>query len=148
MASGATVTPAVNQIEINPFLYRRKTIAFFEAHGVKMQAYRALRDGKAFEDPTVLRVAAKHGKTAAQVMGAWCLAKGAVYMPKSTKKARMVENADVVSFQLDGDDLAALDALTTEDALAAFKALYEKCVVRDTPLSEDDPGIKRDITAG
>ena len=68
MASGATVTPAVNQIEINPFLYRRKTIAFFEAQGVKMQAYRALRDGKAFEDATVLAVAAKHARSAAQVI--------------------------------------------------------------------------------
>ena len=145
---GVYITPAVNQIELNPFLYRPKTLKYMADKGIVVQAYRALRDGKAFEDPTVLRVAAKHGKTAAQVMGAWCLAKGAVYMPKSTKKARMVENADVVSFQLDGDDLAALDALTTEDALAAFKALYEKCVVRDTPLSEDDPGIKRDITAG
>ena len=71
MASGATVTPAVNQIEINPFLYRRKTIAFFEAHGVKMQAYRALRDGKAFEDATVLAVAAKHARSAAQVIVRW-----------------------------------------------------------------------------
>ena len=62
----------------------------------------------------------------------------------------MVENANVfpLAAALDADDFSRLDALTTPAAVAADKALYEKCVVRDTPLSEDDPGIKRDITAG
>ena len=80
----------------------------------------------------------------------WCVAKGAIYMPKSTKRARMLENADVfdLAARLDGDDFARLDRLTTPETITAYKALYEKCVVRDTPLGEDDPGIKRDITAG
>lgn len=71
-------------------------------------------------------------------------------MPKSTKRARMLENADVfdLAARLDGDDFARLDRLTTPETITAYKALYEKCVVRDTPLGEDDPGIKRDITAG
>jgi len=66
MASGATVTPSINQIEINPFLYRKETIAAFESRGVKMQSYRTLRDGKAFSDPAILATAQKHGKTAAR----------------------------------------------------------------------------------
>lgn len=146
----ASVVPAVNQIECNPFLYRRETLAYLKSKNIAVQAYRALRDGKAFEDPTITAVAKKHGATAAQVLGAWCVAKGAIYMPKSTKRERMVENADVVALAsaLDADDVSRLDALTTPDAIAAYKLLYEKCVVRDTPLAEDDAGIKRDITAG
>ena len=65
--AGITVMPAINQIEINPFLYRKETIAFFESVGCKLQSYRALRDGKAFEDPTVVEIASKLGKTPAQV---------------------------------------------------------------------------------
>ena len=145
---GVTVVPAVNQIEANPFLFRPVTLAYMREKGITVQAYRALRDGKAFDDATVVAVAKKHGRTPAQVLGNWCLAKGAVYMPKSTNKARMVENADVNSFVLDDDDMASLDALTTDAALQAYKALYETCVVRDTPLSEDDPAIKRDVTVG
>ena len=146
----ASIVPAVNQIECNPFLYRRETLNYLEKKGIKVQAYRALRDGKAFDDPTINAVAAKHGATPARVLGAWCVAKGAIYMPKSTKRERMVENANVfqLAAALDADDFSRLDALTTPEAIAAYKALYEKCVVRDTPLSEDDPGIKRDITAG
>ena len=146
----ASIVPAVNQIECNPFLYRRETLNYLEKKGIKVQAYRALRDGKAFDDATVNAVAQKHGATPAQVLGAWCVAKGAIYMPKSTKRERMVENANVfqLAAALDADDFSRLDALTTPEAVAAYKALYEKCVVRDTPLNEDDPGIKRDITAG
>jgi diketogulonate reductase-like aldo/keto reductase len=152
-AEGVEVLPAVNQIEINPFLYRRETLAFFESQGVTMQAYRALRDGKAFEDPTVLAVAAKHGKSAAQVLGRWCIQKGFIFIPKSVKKERMKENAQVFSFSLNDEDLAQLDALTTDEALATFQALYEKCVFRDTPADADESlrtegDVKRSITRG
>lgn len=145
---GVYITPAVNQIELNPFLYRPKTLKYMADKGIVVQAYRALRDGKAFEDATVLAVAAKHGVSAAQVMGAWCLRKGCIYMPKSTRRDRMVENAAVFDVGLDADDVARLDALTTDAALETFRALYEKCVVRDTPLAEDDARIKRAITLG
>ena len=93
--NGVTVQPSINQIEINPFLYRRKTIGFFESQGVKMQAYRALRDGKAFDHPTLTTIAEKHGKTTAQVLGRWCVQHGFIYIPKSMKRARMEENAQV-----------------------------------------------------
>mmetsp|Transcript_14565 Transcript_14565/g.29498 ORF Transcript_14565/g.29498 Transcript_14565/m.29498 type:complete len:148 (-) Transcript_14565:70-513(-) len=129
----ATVVPAINQIEINPFLHRTNTIAFFEAKGVKMQSYRSLRDGKAFGDPTVLAIAAKHSRSAAQVLGRWCVQHGYIYIPKSVKRERMVENMRVFDFELDADDMQKLDALTTPEAIANFVALYAKCVTRDTP---------------
>lgn len=71
-----SVTPAINQIEINPFLYRRATIEYFEQRGVKMQSYRALGNGKVFDHPTLVPIAEKHGKSTAQVLGRWCVQHG------------------------------------------------------------------------
>ncbi len=143
LASGAT-TPAINQIEINPFLYRRNTIGRCEALGVKMQSYRSLRDGKAFDDPTVLSIGAKHAKSAAQVLGRWCVQHGFIYIPKSVKRERMEQNLDVFGWELEASDMASLDGLTTPAAIAKFKELYVKCVTRDTPLPAD--AAKTDIT--
>ena len=109
----------------------------------RTQSYRSLRDGKAFDNETILSVASKHGVSAAQVMGRWLIQKGIVYIPKSVRKDRMQENAKVFHFALDEDDVALLDSLTTPSALDTYEALYRKCVVRDTPITE---GIKKDIT--
>jgi len=133
LMQSASVTPAINQIEINPFLYRKQTIEFFAGHGVKMQSYRALRDGKAFDEVSVVEIAAKHKVSSAQVLGRWCVQHGFIYIPKSVKKQRMLENMDVFGFELDEDDMRTLDNKTTPEAIAKFKELYTKCVVRDTP---------------
>ena len=137
MSGGATVQPSINQIEINPFLYRKQTIGFFTKAGVKMQSYRTLRDGKAFSDPTILEIAAKHKKSAAQILGRWCVQHGFIAIPKSVKVERMKENMAVFDFELDEADMSTLDSMTTPDAIAKFVELYRKCVVRDTPLPID-----------
>jgi len=142
------VTPAINQIEINPFLHRAKTIGYFESKGVKMQSYRSLRDGKAFDDPTVVAIAAKHGKSSAQVLGRWCVQHGYIYIPKSVKKPRMEENLAVFDFALDEDDMGKLDALTAPAALEKFKELYDKCVLRDTPDAGKTELLRGTVTVG
>jgi len=144
LMESATIRPTVNQIEINPFLYRKNTIKFFEEAGVKMQAYRALRDGKAFTEPSVVEIAAKHKVSPAQVLGRWCVQHGFIYIPKSVKKERMLENMDVFSFVLDEADMQILDNKTTPEAIATFKALYTKCVVRDTP-DADRPELAKSV---
>ena len=144
--SGLEFPPLVNQIEINPFLYRSKTIDKFQKDGVVLQAYRSLRDGKAFNDPTLNKVAAKHSKTPAQVLGRWCVQKGFVYVPKSVKKERMVENARVFDFALDNDDMTLLDGLTTTQAKETYVELYRKCVNRDTTKDGTMEGVKMEIT--
>lgn len=145
-AEGIKVKPAVNQIEINPFLYRKNTIEFFKKEGVVLQSYRSLRDGKAFDDPTVIEIAKSHGKSSAQILGRWCVQKGFVYMPKSVKKERMVENAQVFDFELSEGEMDKLDALTAKDAFATFEGLYRKCVNRDTSKDGSMDGVKMNIT--
>lgn len=138
--------PLVNQIEINPFLYRSNTISKFRDDGVVLQSYRSLRDGKAMADPTLLRLASVHGKTPAQILARWCVQRGFVYTPKSVQPERMVENAAVFDFDLSGAELATLDSLTTPAALETFQGLYRKCVNRDTTKDGTMDGVKMNIT--
>ena len=145
--AGIKSKPAVNQIEINPFLYRKNTIAYFESEGVVMQSYRSLRDGKAMDHPTLAKIAARYEKkTPAQILGRWCVQHGFVYTPKSVKVERMEENALVFDFELSKEEMDELDALTTPEALVAFKALYQKCVNRDTSKDGTMDGVKMEIT--
>jgi len=124
--AGVENLPLVNQIEINPFLYRKNTIARFAEEGVVLQSYRSLRDGKAFDDPTVLKVAQSHNRSAAQILGRWCVQKGFIYIPKSVRKDRMVENSKVFDFELSDEEMEELDDLTTESAIETFGNLYRK----------------------
>jgi diketogulonate reductase-like aldo/keto reductase len=144
--NGIEFLPVVNQIEINPFLYRKKTIEYFKNEGVVLQSYRSLRDGKAMNDPTLLEIAASHGKTVAQILGRWCVQHGFVYVPKSVKKERMVENAQVFDFILSDDEMNTLDNLTTPENVKAFVELYRKCVNRDTSKDGTLEGVKMSIT--
>ncbi len=138
--------PVVNQIEINPFLYRKNTIEYFQSEGVVMQSYRSLRDGKAMDNPTLISLGEKHNKSPAQVLGRWCVQHGFVYVPKSVKIERMVENAQVFDFELSEEEMATLDALTASDAFETFFGLYKKCVNRDTSKDGSMEGVKTDIT--
>lgn len=58
------------------------------SQGVQLQSYRTLRDGKAFDDPDVVQIAAKHGVSPAQVLGRWCVQHGFIAICKSVKKER------------------------------------------------------------
>jgi diketogulonate reductase-like aldo/keto reductase len=138
--------PLVNQIEINPFLFRSVTIQKFRDEGVVLQSYRSLRDGKAMADPTLQALASQYQKTPAQILGRWCVQHGFVYTPKSAQVHRMLENAAVFDFELTAVDMATLDALTTPQALDNFRDLYRKCVNRDTSKDGTMEGVKMDIT--
>ncbi|KAL3773311.1 hypothetical protein ACHAW5_000258 [Stephanodiscus triporus] len=143
---GIESKPAVNQIEINPFLYRKNTIAYFRGEGVVLQSYRSLRDGKAMDHPSLSKIGAAHSKSPAQILGRWCVQHGFVYTPKSVKVERMVENSQVFDFELSEAEMEELDGLTTAEALDAFQTLYRKCVNRDTTKDGTMEGVKMDIT--
>ena len=144
--NGIQELPLVNQIEINPFLYRKNTISKFAEDGVVLQSYRSLRDGKAFEDPTLIQIATVHNKSPAQILGRWCVQKGFVYVPKSVKKERMIENSQVFDFTLTLEEMSQLDDLTTPTAIETFEGLYRKCVNRDTSKDGTMEGVKMEIT--
>ena len=112
LIDNAEVVPAVNQIELHPYLAQAELRAFHAVHGIATEAWSPLGQGRGLlDDPALAPIAAKHGKTPAQVVIRWHLQLGNVVIPKSVTPSRITENIDVFGFQLDTDDLAAIGAL-------------------------------------
>ncbi|WP_369240235.1 aldo/keto reductase [Streptomyces sp. R21] len=117
----SSVVPAVNQIELHPYFQQKALQKLHADHDILTQAWSPIggitsyRGGekRTFDDPTLLDIADRYGKSAAQVMLRWHLQEGRSAIPKSTKPARIAENFDVFGFELSADELAAIDALDT-----------------------------------
>jgi diketogulonate reductase-like aldo/keto reductase len=107
----ATVVPAVNQIELTPFLQRRDTCALCREHGIAVEAYSPLTRGQRLDDPEVRSVAHEVGRTPAQVLLRWGVQRGAIVLPKSVTPSRIAENAALFDFTLSDDAMTRLDAL-------------------------------------
>lgn len=103
--------PVVNQIELHPRFQQREKRDFHKAHKIVIESWSPLGSGQMLDDQKVAAVARKHGKTVAQAIIRWHLQEGLVVIPKSIRKERMAENFDVFDFELDADDLAALNGL-------------------------------------
>ena len=114
--------PAVNQIEVHPYFTQSELQSFHREHGILTQAwspiggitsYRGIEGAptSTFEDPTILEIAEKHGKSAAQVMLRWHLQQGRQAIPKSVTPSRIQQNFEIYDFELSPEDLAVLDAL-------------------------------------
>jgi diketogulonate reductase-like aldo/keto reductase len=119
----ATVVPTVNQIEVHPYFAQRDVEARNAEQQILTQAwspiggitfYRDGSHGSTLQDPVIGEIATAHGKTAAQVMLRWHLQQGRAVVPKSTRPARIAENIDVFDFELSDQQLAAIDALDTD----------------------------------
>jgi diketogulonate reductase-like aldo/keto reductase len=107
----AEVPPTVNQVEFNPFVYRRRLLEACRDAGVVVEAYSPLMRGRDLDDRRIVAVAEKHGRTPAQVVLRWALHRDTVVIPKSRNHDRIRSNAQIFDFTLDEADLAALDAL-------------------------------------
>ncbi|MCC6531811.1 MAG: aldo/keto reductase [Burkholderiales bacterium] len=105
------VVPANNQVELSPFLYQRELLDYCVANGISLTAYCPLTHGDKLRHPAILEVAGKHGKTGAQVLLRWALQHGVCAIPKSSRRARIEENAALYDFALDHSDMAKLDRL-------------------------------------
>ena len=105
------VVPAVDQIELHPWLPQAGIRAFCAQHGILTEAWSPLASGALLDDPGLVAVGAKYGKTAAQVMIRWHLELGNVVLPKSVTPERIRQNIDVFDFGLDAEDFALIAAL-------------------------------------
>jgi diketogulonate reductase-like aldo/keto reductase len=110
LADSGTV-PAVNQIELHPFVYDPELHAFCTRHGIRLEAWAPITRGKHFDDPVVAAAATAHGKTPAQVLIRWGLQHGFIEIPKSAHLERIRENAQVFDFSLTRSEMEALDGL-------------------------------------
>jgi len=101
-----------------------------------MQSYRSLRDGKAFDNPTLKKIAEAKGKSVAQILGRWCVQKGFIYIPKSVKKERMLENSQVLDFALTEEEMKEL-----KDEISGHR---ERLNEMNTDLAENQAGTQED----
>ncbi len=108
-----SVPPAVNQIELSPFLYRTRedTLRRCAEEGIVVEAYSPLTKGRRLNNATVASIAAEVSRTPAQVLIRWSLQKGFVVLPRSSNPARIAENAAVFDFALDDTQITRLDEL-------------------------------------
>ncbi|MFZ7267236.1 aldo/keto reductase [Avibacterium avium] len=111
--------PAVNQIETHPFYQREAELAFHKELGILQQSWGPLAEGKfdIFHNPVLSEIAAKHGKSVAQVVLRWLNQRGVAIIPKSVKVERMRENRDILDFTLDTQDLAAIATLNRDEII-------------------------------
>ncbi|KPV44532.1 aldo/keto reductase [Alicyclobacillus ferrooxydans] len=115
LLADAEVVPAVNQIELHPRLTQVEVRDYCDRHDIRVEAWSPLMRGKLLNDPTVTKIAEAHEKSAAQVILRWDLDHGIITIPKSTHAHRIQENANVFDFTLTPDEIAALDALNTNE---------------------------------
>ena len=105
------VIPAINQIELHPWLPQTHLRDVDARLGIKTEAWSPLGSGRLIDDPVIGEVAAKHGKSSAQVMVRWSLQLGNIVLPKSVTPERIEHNIDVFDFELDDADMAAIASL-------------------------------------
>lgn len=109
----ATVIPAVNQIECHPFFQRKNDMETLREFGVQIEAWGPLAEGQKdiFHNPILSEIAARHGKTVAQVILRWQIQRGVVVIPKSVHRERIAENMDIWDFALTEQDMARIAAM-------------------------------------
>ena len=107
----SSVTPAVNQVEFNPFVFEPELLHFCNKHKILMEAYTPIARGRRFDNKIIKEISVKHNKTSAQVMLRWSLQHNVVVIPKSSNEKRIRENADIFDFNLDEGDMKILNSL-------------------------------------
>ncbi|TFC29789.1 aldo/keto reductase [Cryobacterium sp. TMT2-18-3] len=107
--------PAVNQIEVHPYLTQDNVRAFNTQHGIVTEAWSPIAQGRVLGDPVITAIAGRLGRSAAQVTLRWHLQRGDIVFPKSVTRSRVEENFALFDFELTADDLAAITALNRNE---------------------------------
>ncbi|KAF2875778.1 NADP-dependent oxidoreductase domain-containing protein [Massariosphaeria phaeospora] len=116
---------SVNQIELHPWLARKDIVDWCKDRGVVVEAYSPLVRATKTNDPLLVPLASKYGKTPSQILLRWSLQKGFVPLPKSVTKSRIEENAQIYDFELADDEMQKLDT-----------GVYEPCAWDPTVSSD------------
>jgi 2,5-diketo-D-gluconate reductase A len=110
------ITPAVNQIEVNPFNQQIEAQKFLQDNSIQIEAWDPFAEGKnnIFSNKLLDSIAAKHKRSIAQVILRWLTQRGICVLSKSTRKERMFENFSVLDFELSAEDMATIKTLDTK----------------------------------
>lgn len=105
------VVPAVNQIELHPYLQQHELRQFHDTHGISTQAWSPLGRGAILADPVIGGIATELDRTPAQVVLRWQVQSGTLVIPKASTRARIAGNLDIFGFELNADQIKAIDGL-------------------------------------
>ncbi|PZT93637.1 MAG: oxidoreductase, partial [Gordonia sp. (in: high G+C Gram-positive bacteria)] len=111
LAKETELVPAVNQIEVHPYLANDTVRKYGKDHGIATEAWSPIAQGKVLDDPVITDLAAEVSKTPAQVVLRWHIQRGDIIFPKSVTPKRVQENFALFDFELDSDAVATIDAL-------------------------------------
>lgn len=108
------VVPAVNQIEVHPYLTQNSLREFNSQHGIATEAWSPIAQGDVLDDPVLAKIAAEKGRSTAQVTLRWHIQRGDIVFPKSVTRSRVEENFALFDFELSPEDVAAIDGLNKD----------------------------------
>jgi 2,5-diketo-D-gluconate reductase A len=111
LAAETDVVPAVNQIELHPYLLNEDVRSYDEEHGIATEAWSPLKQGEVLRDPVIVEIAESVDRTPAQVVLRWHVQRGNIVFPKSTTPARMRENFELFEFELEPGDIERINGL-------------------------------------
>jgi 2,5-diketo-D-gluconate reductase A len=109
------IPPAVDQIELHPFLTQDELRAFCAEHGIAIEAWSPIARGRIMDDPEIVSIAERIGKTPAQVVLRWHIQHGRIVFPKSVNPARIKENFDIFGFELSAEDAEVIGGLNRDE---------------------------------
>jgi 2,5-diketo-D-gluconate reductase A len=109
------IIPAVDQIEVNPYLTQDELRGFCAEHQIAVEGYSPLGQGRVLDDPTITAIARSAAKTPAQVVLRWHLQRGDVIFPKSVTHDRIRENIDIFDFRLSAEEVEAISELNRDE---------------------------------
>lgn len=113
--AGSDIKPAVNQVEFHPYLLHQELRQFCSEHQIQFEAWSPLARGKITNDPAIVNLSRKYGKSPAQLVIRWDLQHQVVTIPKSSTPQRIVDNKAVFDFEISADDMAQLDSLNRNE---------------------------------
>jgi 2,5-diketo-D-gluconate reductase A len=111
LAAETDTVPAVNQIEVHPYLTNDALRDYGQEHGIATEAWSPIAQGAVLDDPTISQIAERMNKTPAQVVLRWHIQRGDIVFPKSVTPTRRRENFEVFDFELGTEEMEAIGAL-------------------------------------
>jgi len=116
LAAETDVVPAVNQIELHPYLLNEEVRSYGEEHGIATEAWSPLKQGEVLRDPVIVEIAERAGRTPAQVVLRWHVQRENIVFPKSTTPERIRENFELFDFELEPGDVERINGLDRGEA--------------------------------
>lgn len=136
----AKVTPAINQIEFNPYIHQPAIVDFCRENNIQLEAWSPLGSGRLLTNEIIKQIAKKHHKSPAQVILRWEAQQNFVIISKTTHPQRMIENADIFDFELSNDEMNQINQLDEEK----HSIWYDKYKWSGNPDGVDDYIAKPD----